>query len=365
VQINLFDGEPEQVIDLFEYMFSSLLETMKLTDYQSLLLTKCVLAIKATREPSVLALHDLLSNGWQKYERAILRLAPHDQEFFLKERPDPRAKNRMLCDFDSSTYHGTRQEVRSRLDRLMSKVPVLYPTLAATKTRVDLRKLIDDGGNVIIVNASTKLLGDRGSEFWQRLWTMLIRNAADHRQTSKPVYVYWDEADTGAKNDLKLASLLDKCRSARIAVTIAHQGENQITEPSVRAALERCAIKFKSTGTRGVFDVSIRGTGELELESVHTDMTASYMTKISASEARALKEEMRRRYGSDPSARHEPPEEPPQRFHTEADPTISDADYEITPPEDKKRGNLLPGVNAGAKLHRQAGVKLHHRRGRG
>jgi hypothetical protein len=339
IQINLFDGEIEQVIDLFEYMFSSLLETMRLTDYQALLLTKCVLAVKVNPNPSILALRDILANGWQKYEPGIRKLPPHEREFFLTERPDARSKNRMVCDFDSSTWFPHRNEVRSRIERLLSKTPTLYRTLAATETRVDLRHLIDQGGNIIIVNASTKLLGDRGSEFWQRLWTMMLRDAADHRKTDKPVYLYWDEADTGAKHDLKLASLLDKCRSAKIAVTVSHQGENQIEEPSVRAALERCAIKITSD-KRGIFNVRVRGVGELELHSVVT--AVEVLPKLTRDEAFALRHEMRRRYGPDGTDGDWMPDEPPpEPFKPKGSgSTITDAVWQEINPEG--RGNKLP-----------------------
>jgi hypothetical protein len=342
IQINLFDGENEQVIDLFEYMFSSLLETMKLTDYQALLLTKCVLAVKASPNPSILALRDILANGWQKYEPGIRTLPPHEQEFFLTERPDARSKNRMVCDFDSSTWFPHRNEVRSRIERLLSKTPALYETLSATETRVDLRYLMDQGGNVIIVNASTKLLGDRGSEFWQRLWTMLLRNAADHRKTDKPVYVYWDEADTGAKHDLKLASLLDKCRSSKISLTISHQGENQIEEPSVRAALERCAIKLTSD-KRGIFNVRVRGVGELELHSIVTDMEA--LPRLTRDETAMLKHEMRRRYGrrrDDPEGDWGRPtdEPPPKPFNPNGNGlTVTDVDWQEIKPHDPDKSS--------------------------
>jgi len=122
--INIFDlGAVDPLISLFRYMFTSLVEGMTITGYQSTLLIKCIHAIKANPNPSVLGLYDILSNGWEKYEPGIRKLRPNHRDFFLKLRPDARNPKKMVCDFDSSPYFEQRTQVRARLDNLIDVSP--------------------------------------------------------------------------------------------------------------------------------------------------------------------------------------------------------------------------------------------------
>jgi hypothetical protein len=310
--LNFFDfGDEAQVIEIIEYMFSALLD-MKTTELQSTLLTKCVLAVKAMPKPSLPALIDFLSRGWQPYEKYVRTLDQLDQAFFLEARQDGKS------DFDGRTYRETKDQLRWRLERLLSAVPVLRDTLRSTQTKIDLRKLIDDG-NIIIVNAKTGVLRDRGSEFFQRLWTMMLRDAAEKRKRYMPVYCYIDEAQRGIAKDTRLAEILDTCRSSKIAMIISHQGESQIDDKKVLAALGRSAIKLEAGGSQGRFQATIRPSKEpMPLWTVYTDMSA--LPRLTPDEEVELKDEMRRRYSVDA-----PPPAPPPSAQAQKAP-----DSEIT-----------------------------------
>jgi hypothetical protein len=295
--INIFDlGAVDPVVSLFKYMFSSLVESMTLTGYQSTLLIKCIHAVKANPNPSVLALYDILSNGWQKYEPGIRTLRETHRDFFLKPRPDPRGR-RMVSDFDSSTYSEQRTQVRARLDNLLSSVDLLDDTLASTETKIDLPHLLDSG-SIILVPAKTGVLSDPGSELYQRIWTMLLLDAARKRKKGKefPVFVFMDEAHKGIARDTKFSDMLDECRSAGIALTVAHPRKGNIKDPDVLDALENdCQIHFTSAGRKGVFNCRV-GPDERVVQSKLTRMDR--LPQLSKTQQARRLEQMRARYGA-------------------------------------------------------------------
>lgn len=61
-----------------------------------------------------------------------------------------------------------------------------------------------------------------------------------------PVYFYVDEAQTVIANDAKVPTILDECRSQKIALTIAHQRLNRIVSKDVVDALFNCPVRFAS-----------------------------------------------------------------------------------------------------------------------
>ena len=217
--INLFDlGDAAHIVGLLQYCFSSLLD-LATTELQAGLLTECVIAVTASPQPSIPELMGLLRDGvTPERERYITRLKRDrllTYEFFLK--PIGRT-----TEFDNKDSRDRRMELLRRFRRLINVVPVLSKTIQSTETRVDLRKLIDEG-NIILWNAQTDILGgERCSEFWQRLLTLMLREAANHRQKFTPTLCYIDEADIGIGKDPMLASLIERCRSARIGMIIAH-----------------------------------------------------------------------------------------------------------------------------------------------
>jgi hypothetical protein len=252
--INVFDlGDIDQIVPLFEYMLSEL-TGHDISGPQRNLLTNCLHVIKASDAPSIPALRDLLANGAEKHLQAIYRTRDHIKEFFTKSLPETDGRRTQnVTPFESAHHRPTRTAVLERLHALLSFSDKLYDTLVSTKTEIDLRKLIDQG-SVIIVNAKLSDLGSKGSELWQRWWTMMLLEAGRHRYSQSPLYIYFDEGHRGIARDTKVSEILEEMRSACFAVTIAHQGDWQIQDPSVLRSLQGLsAITLRATGERGVF----------------------------------------------------------------------------------------------------------------
>ena len=69
--INLFDlaDNTDVLIDLLDYIFANMLTDMRLSGHQTLMLTECIIAVKANPQPSIWKLRDILTNGPAAYER--------------------------------------------------------------------------------------------------------------------------------------------------------------------------------------------------------------------------------------------------------------------------------------------------------
>jgi hypothetical protein len=320
VAINIMDlGSVTQTIELLEYVFSSILGSTT-TPLQSTLFRSVVIATKATPNPSLATLRNFLRQGWKPYEEYIRKLDPEDQEFFLAPGQDGKS------DFDSRTYADTRNQLAWRLKDLTDRAPVLRPTLRCTQSKIDLRRLIDEGGHIIIINAKTGVLGDMGSEFWQRLWVAFILAAARSRTSSFPsCTVIIDEAHKAIARDEKIISIVDECRSAGIAVVLSHQGASQLTPP-VRDALERCAIKFVNDGRLpiGKFSADVRDQTDGPITVSVKRFNPKSLPQLSPDQAEALRQDMRARYGAVLPAESEPApvaaSRPSEAFAVSADP---------------------------------------------
>src|SRR5258707_841181 len=116
-------------------------------------------------------------------------------------------------------------------------VEFLEYIFTAQQTNVPFNELLDSGKTVIIDNSKDDL-GEEGAEFFGRFFVALIWMAAVSRsrlrpEQKMPVYVYIDECHTVIKRDDKIATILDECRSQKIALILAHQRVTQITSPNV------------------------------------------------------------------------------------------------------------------------------------
>jgi hypothetical protein len=300
-------------------MFSSVLGSTT-TPLQSTLFRSVIIATKATAKPSLAVVRDILRQGWQPYEREIRSLDPEDQEFFLAPREDGKS------DFDSKTYADTKRQLGWRLKDLTDRALVLRGTLRSTETKIDLQSLIDEG-NILIINAKTNVLGDMGSEFWQRLWIALLLNAARARKTKLPCYVYIDEAHTGIARDQKIAKILDECRSAHIGMIISHQRMSQITDKGVEDALANCAIRMANSDLDAAQLAPRLRTTTKHLESLSVGSFAAFvrdktpeavtlnvvrtnpadLPQLTSTEEQSLRDAMRARYSSSPEAEVAPP----------------------------------------------------------
>lgn len=226
IQLNPLDGT--HAIDNLMYLFSSLLDS-GLTGKQAGLFRSCIRATLYAPEPTINTLSKIINEGV-----ADVSALPEDLQIFFKQR------------FRDSTYNQTKEEIHWRIHTMMEN-PALRAMFNAPKTLLDLGQLMDEGKVVVIDNTKNKV-GESGSEFFGRFFLFLILNEAIKRSgrkgEKKPVYVYIDEANKVIRRDESFETLLDTCRSERIAFVVAHQRVAQIDEPKVLDALANCGVRM-------------------------------------------------------------------------------------------------------------------------
>jgi hypothetical protein len=241
VQINPFQlGSSTRTLDFLEYIFSALLET-KLTSKQTTLF-RCVLALMLQiPNATIETFRKVLVNGWKDYEPYVMQLDEDNRDFFYVEG--------RKSEFDGGQYGETKQEVLQRL-RLLVSNHYLKQIFTATTSNTDFFKLLDSHKTIIIDNSKDEL-GENGAEFFGRFFVALVWMAAVSRSKLRedqkvPVYFYIDECHTVIKRDTKVTTILDECRSQKIALILAHQRIGQI-EPNVMDALNNCAIRIANS----------------------------------------------------------------------------------------------------------------------
>jgi hypothetical protein len=217
--------------EFLEYIFEVL--NTGLTTNHSTLLSMVLTLCSQIEGANLETLRSILQHGWKPYEEAVRKLKPIDQDFFYHE-------------WDSTLYKARRPEVLGRL-RALLKTPAFDEILQSKTTKVDMGKLMDEGKIVLIDNNYEKL-GDSGAEFFGRMFIALVWAAGRRRSLlkdkGKPVYFFIDEAHWTIKNDTKVYTIVQQCRSQKIAMVFAHQEMQQIKNQEVRGALNNCAIKF-------------------------------------------------------------------------------------------------------------------------
>jgi hypothetical protein len=363
-------------VDLLEYIFSGLLES-PLTPNQTALFRSVLGLLRLVPNATLRDFRNILSDGWEPYEKYVDQLDEDDQTFFRKE-------------FKSNVYKERRPEVLVRLRLLLSN-PHFRAMFTAPKTKVHLGQLMNQGKLIIIDNSKAKL-GDSGT-FFARLFVALILGEAERRSgTEKPVYVYIDECQNVIRNDPKIATILDECRSKRIALVLSHQRVAQIEDnKNVLDALMNCGIRFASSNAdapalaprfhaepeflqnleQGTFAAYIDGTTKTP-EHISCPL-AQLPPQMSESEYQSFKLTMRARFGighSPPAApdfeappRDEapPPQPPPKAPPRPQAAECYDLEWEITvSPRVAKNGgkvrvqhlmvHITPGTKDGDRL---------------
>jgi TraM recognition site of TraD and TraG len=139
-----------------------------------------------------------------------------------------------------------------------------------------------------------------------------------------PCYFYIDECQNVIRRDEKISTILDECRSQKIAMIMAHQRSAQITSPNVLDALANCAIRmansddeakyladklrtstdFMRSLPRGTFATFVRDLTPraLALKIPYTDL--STLPRMSAAEQQAIREQMRTQFSFTPQKPH-------------------------------------------------------------
>lgn len=327
IAINPLDIPKTQIgkaVELLEYLFASLLE-FELTATQSLLFRNVIrFVVTQFRSPTLQLFQEIMAEGWKpKYAGPVGRLEPRLKDFFHK-------------DFDNENYRARRREVLQRLQLLLDN-DAMNAILSSAFTRFTFDEALDSG-KVIIIDNSKEKLGDQGAEFFGRFFIAQLLATAQRRSgrpqhQKKPVFCYIDECQNVVSRDEKIPTILDECRSQRIALILAHQRTAQITSEDVLSALQNCAIRFANSDAEArKLSHSLR-TSEQFLENLDRGEFAAYIRdhtktaitvgvmkprfsandRLSATEWRELRDRMARDYGrlSETSSSQRPPPPPP------------------------------------------------------
>jgi hypothetical protein len=323
---------PMHAVTLIEYIMAGLLDA-KFTALQSTLFRNVVPAIiEGIPNPTLDTFKQVMVKGLPP--EALAKLNPYAQAFFTNRDTG----------FNSKTYDSTRKEVVWRLDYLFTN-PILRAMFSAAQTKLDMSHEMD-AGKVIIINNSKSILGDEGAEFFGRFFIALILRAAQQRAgkpaaSKKPCYVYIDECQSVIAKDVKIPTLLDECRSQKIALILAHQRTAQLTAP-VLDAVANCAIRMANSddeakylapklrmdvetlqalprGTFGTFvrDLTPRG---IQLQVAKVDLAA--LPQMTEEELATVRDRMRTAFSSTITAtqstqdesKEPPPREPPPQI---------------------------------------------------
>ena len=165
----------------------------------------------------------------------------------------PDLKDFFYRHFDSKTYAEMRTQLIWRLQFLMTN-PIIRQMFSALKTKLDIGNEMD-AGKIILIDNSKQKLGDEGAEFFGRFFIALVLAAAQQRagrpQSEKlPCYFYIDECQNVIRRDEKISTILDECRSQKIAMIMAHQRSAQITSPNCSMPLRTAPSAWPTVTTR-------------------------------------------------------------------------------------------------------------------
>ena len=202
-----------QATERLEYVFSSILEA-KITPLQSVLFRNVLRAlVEGFPTPTLQTFRNILLNGFEPYKDYVNNLQPDLQEFFYKQ-------------FNTKTYRERAGEVLSRLDLLLTNEHIKR-MLLIPKSNFNIARSMDQG-KIIVINNSTNVLGNEGSEFVGRyflseIWAAAVGRSGRPQEQKKPCFLYLDEAHRIIRRDEKISQIIDELRSQRLALIAAHQ----------------------------------------------------------------------------------------------------------------------------------------------
>jgi hypothetical protein len=311
----------KRAVNQVEYIFGAMLEASVTPKQKGLLrslLRACVMGIPNS---TVLTIQDLIISGPENYRHYIQHLPPDLQHLF------DTSKNG-----EWHSYDATLNELKWRM-RLLLESDLIKQIFLAPKTRFRIADAMDNGNVLVIDNSEAKLHKDGsaflGRYFIAQIWGAATARSGRQQHQKKPVYVYIDEADTVI--DSTVAEIIDRCRSQRIALILAHQRvRGQIDDTNVLAALENCAIKMVNVKAEAPYFSKLMDIPEERIKSLNQGFFATEMRghppsiiqvpkasipyrTMTASEEAALQVKMREKYGirPDDSSPAQPPPPPP------------------------------------------------------
>lgn len=200
------------------------------TDLQYQMLRWCVRLVMLTDSPTIHTLRRVLTTKEKDFPRV-----------FQKELAKANTATKNYFD---SFFDGTRSQSKQALVTRIDGFIEDDFFLAMIEKPTNEIKLIDqiEAGNVVVINADKVLLGDFGAEGFGRFFMAQLLFASRQRKSTKPVYVYMDEAHDFVSNDENVAKMLTQVRKWDIGFIFATQNLININSNKVKENLRDVAI---------------------------------------------------------------------------------------------------------------------------
>lgn len=217
------------VIELLSFVLNSLLSS-QLTSKQDVTLRYVIRLCLVIPDASIHTLRDIFSTGYLKYAGYVEKLAPSAQEFFKNE-------------FQSRQFAETKEQILRRIYSILEN-QTLERIFSNSKSKLNMRKVLDDG-SVVLVNSAKSLLKEEGSKFFSRFIVALIAQAIQERDPAKdnmPVYLYIDEASPVI--DENITNILETARKYKLGLILAFQSLGQIPHDLQHSIITNTAIKM-------------------------------------------------------------------------------------------------------------------------
>ncbi len=174
------------------------------------------------------------------------------RNWVVKQCPDQTVRDFWLSEYAGWSKNDKAHNLNSSLNKIrrFQSSPILQRCLGQQKSRISIRRAIEDGQIVICDFNKWKMGGKNASTLASLLISRLIyegtRRTAVSGRLSIPFHIYIDEFQT--VTSLSAIEALSGIRKYRVGFTLAHQYASQIPDPVLNA------IKG-NVGTRVVFRV--------------------------------------------------------------------------------------------------------------
>ncbi|MGE0856857.1 MAG: type IV secretory system conjugative DNA transfer family protein [Hyphomicrobiaceae bacterium] len=218
------------VIEIYDYIFAGLLGA-ELSQKQSVVfrfLAELMLAIPGA---TVHTLREALEDANPDMS-AVARLSPTSRAFFEKQ-------------FFSTSYKATREQILRRLYGLLQN-PSFERMFAHKRNRLDLFKVLNAGGIVLVNTAKDFLKSDGSSMFGRYIIALTLKavfeRAAIDEKERRHTFLWIDEA--AEYFDDNIEDLLTQARKYKLGVVMAHQNLNQLNANLKASLMSNAATRL-------------------------------------------------------------------------------------------------------------------------
>lgn len=230
----------------------------------------------------------LLRKGNSDFKELILFMNDNKNDFLValgKNSPDEDDREFFEDHFESPEATKTKAALRRRLKRLMSDH--YFSNLMNGKETIDLEKLMNTKGKVIILNVNKHNMPEHYKYFARFIIELVKRSAFNRRNIKKedrvPCYFYCDEFQNYITPSIQ--ELLSEIRQYKLYMTFSHQAITQISDSKLRDMIlslttTKIACKnsnktletMKKAFNHALDDLMTLNPGEFYLQAPHIDV---------------------------------------------------------------------------------------------